>query len=120
VYILQEHLLSIDNFGKPRILKDQHAAYTLIVRLLLLNPGEIQSHPEMGIGIVRRYLYADTISIDTLKQEVSDQLSKYLPELVATEVIITEEERTLIIIISANGTTYKVNFNKDTYALQDL
>ena len=54
---MKEHVLSLNNFNMPKVYNGSDAEYILIVRLLLLEPGKIQTHPYMGVGIISRYRY---------------------------------------------------------------
>ena len=54
---MKEHVLSLNNFGMPKVFNDNDSAYVLIIRLILLEPGKFQSHPDMGVGIRSRYRF---------------------------------------------------------------
>ena len=54
---MKEHVLSLNDFNMPKVFNESDSAYVLIIRLLLLKPGKFQSHPEMGVGIRRRYRF---------------------------------------------------------------
>ena len=48
--------------------------------LLLTNPGERIMEPEFGVGLKRYLFELATIGLEqTIKQRISDQVSKYLP-----------------------------------------
>lgn len=71
-----EYCMSVDNFKKPLIYKNQQAIALLLTRLILLNPGSDPLHPEMGVGITNyRYAFG---RLDELKQRVQNQISTYL------------------------------------------
>lgn len=117
----REYVLSINEFVQPKVLKGDQAAYTNIIRLLLLNPGTNQTHPEMGIGIRTRYRFSDTSEISTLKQEVKDQLETYLPELLIMDVQIQTYNNILAIFISSqNNEIYGLGYNTETGSLGGL
>ena len=46
---MKEFVISTNAFELPKILEGNEAEYTLIIRLLLLEPGTNQNHPDMGI-----------------------------------------------------------------------
>lgn len=48
---MKEHVLSLNDFNMPKVFDASNSIYVLIVRIILLEPGTFQSHPEMGIGI---------------------------------------------------------------------
>lgn len=110
----KEYLLSINEFVQPKVLKKDQAAYTNIIRLLLLEPGTNQTHPEMGIGIRSRYRFSDTDEIYKLQQEVKEQLQIYLPNLLTIDVQIETYGTTLAIFISADDESiYGIGYNTD-------
>ena len=49
----REYLLSMDNFGRSKILTDEEAIAALLTRLILLEPGTNPLMPAMGVGIVK-------------------------------------------------------------------
>jgi hypothetical protein len=57
---ISEFGFSVDEFNNPKVYKNAEAVSTLLVRLLLLEPGTIQSHPNAGVGLISRYRYSDT------------------------------------------------------------
>ena len=48
---ITEFSFSVDDFENPKTYKDAEAIATLLVRLLILEPGTFQSHPDMGVGL---------------------------------------------------------------------
>lgn len=105
----QESLLSLDEYQKPKVVKDKDAIFYLLVRLLLLEPGRTdQTHPEMGIGIVSGYRYSYTEDLPQLEAECAKQISTYLPDLGGADVkISTNQDNELLINITINNTLYQ-------------
>lgn len=58
----------------------------LLTRLILLDPGTISSHPEMGIGIATRYRYSLEGTEVTLQADIRNQIDTYLPEFRGAQV----------------------------------
>ena len=120
-YLSNEYILSTNKFDQPVVLKDGQAIATILIRLLLLNPGTIQSHPDMGIGLISRYRYMDTTEINSLKLDMEDQINTYLPQFTLTEVelsIVDNDE--LNVRITIDNTIYSLVTDKDTLRLSDL
>ena len=117
-----EHLLSINKFEKPTVAKDNDAVSILITRLILLEPGTIQSHPEMGVGLVSRYRYSETRNIESLRRDIADQIAKYLPTLSGTDVEVTANDKSITISVTADNVMYSYNFDAatSTLTLKDL
>ena len=116
--------MSVNKFDRPTKFIDKEgfpsATQTLITRLILLEPGTIQSHPDMGVGLVSRYRFTDTSDIDQLEQDIADQVSKYLPQLYDADVRIEDFDTTIRITISSNGLTYVASVDKLTRSLSEL
>lgn len=116
--------MSIDSFEKPKELKNENAVYMLLIRLMLLTPGTIQSHPGMGVGIVTKWRYCDVDRLGELKSEISNQISTYLPKLRLSEVNLKVKQNTkdLIIEIKADGVlySYETDVENNTMRLLEL
>ena len=117
---INEFVLSLNKFNTPKTLKDKEAIYTLITRLLLLEPGTIQSHPEMGVGLISRYRYAFADKARDLKQDITNQIAKYLPQLQGVEVLVNYEDGAFSISISIDSTVYNFNYNSESGTLDSL
>lgn len=83
---MRESVISINKFNKPEVLDKIETEYTLIVRLILLEPGIIQSHPQMGVGLVSKWRNCFEDQLSDLQLEIYNQMSKYLPDLLLNEV----------------------------------
>ena len=117
----EEQVLSIDNFNEPKVVKKNKYIYLMIARLFLLEPGDIQSHPYMGIGLVSKYRYSESESAAIeLQKEATDQVSKYLPHLQGVFFNIKAHNKMLNIEISIDGVLYDFNFNTETGTIEDL
>lgn len=106
----KEACLTTDEFNKPRILEGRDAISTLLVHLILLEPGTYPSRPEMGVGIVSRYRYSDTADIAQLALDIEDQISTFLPEFEGVDIDVSTEKNDnneILIDIFANGVLYR-------------
>lgn len=86
---VQEACLTTDEFNRPKILKGREAISTLLIHLILLEPGTYPSRPEMGVGLISRYRYNDEESMKKLKQDIEDQVNLYIPEFNSVNVDIS-------------------------------
>lgn len=75
-----EPLLSVDKYYKPLVAKDQNYATLLLVRLILLEPGTFQTHPDCGVGLISKFKYATDVDMSELNSRIKDQIIKYLPQ----------------------------------------
>ena len=120
---MNEYLMSIDEFYSPKIVKNNDAIYVLLVRLLQLEPGSIQTHPEMGVGLISKYRFAEADTIaDKLKTNIKDQIATYLPDLTGVRVDVYVQNKVLFIEIEVNNTLYKFKTTKesDSVELSDI
>lgn len=127
---MEAHLLSLDNFSKPKVLEASNAAYVNIIYLLLLSKGKYQSHPDMGVGLRERYRYNNDINfLSTLQSDIKNQISQYLPELSIVDVSVNmRSDHILGIIIDTNDGSYVMAYDSKSekidaaasYILNDL
>lgn len=81
-----EPLLSIDKKNLPLVAKDGDAMSLLLIRLILMEPGLIQTHPDMGVGLVSRYRYCNESDMKQLNNLIKSQINCYLPQFAVNEV----------------------------------
>ena len=120
---LKEYSLSINSFNNPDELKRADAACLLIMRLILLTPGTIQTHPEMGVGLITKYRFMYDTELQNLKKVITDQINLYLPELNLTSVELTlnpKDLKELIIQIKIENTLYVLQTEGETLKLANL
>ena len=116
---MNEYLMSVDDFYSPKIVKNNDAIYTLLIRLLQLEPGSIQTHPEMGVGLVSKYRFADAETApEDLKSDIQDQIATYLPQLNVVQVRTYVNNKVLFIEIEVNDTLYKFSVQKDSDTIE--
>lgn len=111
--MVEEHLFSLNKFSTPKILQGDVAVYILIARLILLEPGTIQSHPHMGVGIVSKYRYADESSVSALINDIQNQMAAYLPELQYAQVDVKYEKGAFKIFITIDNVVYDFSYQSD-------
>lgn len=121
--MMQEPLMSVNKYDKPTILKNEDATYMVLMRLLLLDPGSIQSHPKMGVGIVTKWRYSDMETLKDIELEIENQISKYLPHLIASKIEVLpnpERKGEILIKISINNVVYAFETDNTELKLTDL
>lgn len=84
--VLQEMLISVDAFKKPKVIEGKDAIGTLLVRLIQLEPGTFPSRPKMGVGLLSNYRYCDEDKAIELQDHIKDQIRTYLPEYQGVQV----------------------------------
>lgn len=116
---MKEHVLSLNDFGMPKVFDADDAMYVMIIRILLLEPGTFQSHPEMGVGIRSRYRYKSGEDIlISLQNDIINQINKYLPELTAVDVTLTMQGQVLGIIINTSNGAYVISYDTTSNVMQ--
>lgn len=103
-----EYTMSVNSFNEPEKKEGFKAMATLIIRLLLLDPGTYLSDPEMGVGVITKYRYCEATELSKLRQDIMKQLHKYLPEVNAEDIAVgyNRDKQLIIEIKSSSGATY--------------
>lgn len=112
-----EYVLSLNKFGTPKVLKDTNsdeATQTLITRLILMDPGTIQSHPEMGVGLISKYRFMYVDEIDELRNNIKLQMNKYLPFLQNVTVEVDTVDNVIRITLFTDSGAYEISVDKNT------
>ena len=126
---MEAHVLSLNEFSRPLVLDKTNAIYTNIIYLLLCSKGQFQSHPDMGVGLRERYRYNnDENFLTNLKNDIRDQVERFLPEVATVEIGLTVKNHILGIIIDTSDGTYVIAYDSEkndaeaaaTYVLSDL
>lgn len=112
---ITEFSFSVDDFESPKKYKDAKAIMILLTRLLLLEPGTIQSHPDAGVGLHSKYRFAveGTAAAD-LESDFRKQIEKYLPQFQGAKVNCKESKGTLQIIVEIDDTLYGIYYDVNT------
>ena len=120
-HINDEYLFSIDKFKKPvHITSKTYNAFLLIIRLILMNPGTIQSNPEMGVGLVSRYRYGYPSDIAQLAVDINNQIATYLPTFSFINVAVSiDAGNSHVVNIELNARQEVLTFSYDL-ELKDL
>lgn len=121
--LCDEYLLSVDKVNKPTKLDDEARIYTLLYRLILLEPGTYQSNPDMGVGIVSKYRYGNETDIEDLKADITEQIQTYLPgfELAGVEVDSSDlAKKILNIKITLNDIVYSLDVSTELESMTSL
>lgn len=120
---MMEPLISVNKYDRPKLLKNEDATHLLLMRLLLLNPGTIQSHPNMGVGIISKWRYTDMENLRDLELEIERQVAKYLPNLIASRIEVTENPNIngeILVKITIDNVVYAFETVETQLRLYDL
>lgn len=106
---MKEYLLTTNEFLVPDYVEGSDAFGLLMLRLLLLQPGQNPLHPDMGIGLGPKYRFITEDDMNMLQDRVQEQIITYLPyEFINKTKVYMEIKPShyLKIIITANDTNY--------------
>jgi phage baseplate assembly protein W len=60
---------------------------------IMTSPGERRSDPDFGVG-ARSYLFSQDVGpIETLREDIIEQVNRYVPYFILDEVTISQEEQ---------------------------
>lgn len=96
------------------VLNNGEAIARVLIHLLLLEPGTIQSHPDMGVGLVSKYRYTTENKIYKLRDDFRGQIEKYLPQYQGVEVNCALKDKICYITAKIDGTIYAFYYDSDT------
>ena len=107
---VREYLMSLDDYSNPKILKDEDAVVTLLWRLITMIPGEIETHPTMGLGFSKYYRGMEMEKLcNSLPLDLRKQIETFMPEFQCSSVKCTQspdDPKTVIISIQISKTLY--------------
>jgi hypothetical protein len=115
----KEPLLHIDrNTKKPVYVENVDAAILRIIRLILLEPGTIQTHPEMGVGLISTFRDSGK-SLADLESAIKNQISTYMPMYtnISINVELDYNTKEIKITMSSDQLRTVIPINADTYSI---
>lgn len=114
---IHEALFSVNDFKEPKIIENAEAIATLLTRLLLLEPGTIQSHPEMGVGLISNYRYSTEDNASRLQSNFRSQITKYLPDFQSVRVSVRCKDKQFLITAELDGSLFGLSYNTETSSI---
>lgn len=98
----KEISLSLDGFGRQKVLGEKDSIAQKVLNLLFMKPGNLPNMPHLGIDI-NQYLYSQEGSFDTteLQSKIVNQCSELMPYMINGDVTVTftENEGIQILLI---------------------
>lgn len=109
---MNEYLIAVNNYKKPKVIKGNKGNYYMILRLMLMEPGTNPLFPLMGLGLRSKSRFANEDQIQELKVKLDQQIEMYLPDLIANNIEMEmDENNQLKITISSDTEEYVYNTN---------
>lgn len=115
---IRESAFSVDDFKNPKIYKNAEAIATLLTRLLLLEPGTIQSHPEMGVGLMSKYRYGVNGSASDLQASYQRQIDTYLPDFSGARVSVKQVGKEYQISVKLEHEIFHIFYDSETQSIK--
>ena len=119
--IIEEASMSVDNFNNPEIFKNAEGLMLLLSRLVLLEPGTFQSHPDMGVGLLTNYRFkvdSDGNLASDLRSRIRNQIDTYLPILTGVDVQVRIYDHTFYVTIQINGLAFGIIYDANENSVQ--
>lgn len=113
---IKDYSLSINNFNEPKVYEKANALMMLLTRLILLEPGLFQSHPDMGVGLISRYRYKvdDGSLASELRSRIQSQIDTYLPFLTGVQIAVSIKNKAFAISITIDSLIFGVLYNTES------
>ena len=110
-----DHAFSVDDFKTPVEFKDAKGIGMMLCRLILLEPGTFQDHPDMGVGLKSRFAHGPETTPSDIRREIESQIHKYLPNFTAARVRTDMDKNgQLLIAIDIDNTLFSLFFDTAT------
>ena len=113
---IKDYVLSLNNFNEPKVYEKAKALMMLLTRLILLEPGLFQSHPDMGVGLITRYRYKvdDGSLASELQARIKSQIDTYLPFLTGAQVQVSIKDKAFAVSITIDSLIFGVLYDTGT------
>lgn len=116
---LKEYTLDVNAYGTPLDYKNFNALGTLIMRLILLEPGTITHSPKMGVGLISRYRYMQSDKLDAFINEVKNQIKDYVdPTAVVDMDVNITYQNVMVMDLKINSAQFRYYFDRDKVTLK--
>jgi hypothetical protein len=128
---VRDYMLGLDDLGQPAVIDMENirvgkmnSAVLMIARLLYLKKGTYADQPDLGIDIIGRYRFSFEEELISLRNELKDQITTYIPEFTPVEVMCSfqwvDNKQTVLIEVTVNETAYQLVYNPENYTLDAL
>ena len=129
---IHDYLLALDDLGQPKVLDmnvpdgQLSSGLLMVMRLIVMRKGTQPDLPDMGVDIVGRYRFSFEEELTTLTDDIRNQITTYLPELIPVTVECqldnsdSGDPKRLFIMLGLNGQTYLLIYNTSNNSLKYL
>lgn len=117
---MKEYSLTVNDFNEPAVATGGQALLLLLTRLMLLEPGLFETHPDMGVGLITYFRYRENLDglADELQSRIARQIDTYLPFLSGVQVNVEVQDNLFRTHIVINGDMYGIYYNSKTNSLE--
>ena len=115
-----EHLFSINEFNRPKVVYNHEAISTLLMYLALLDPTTFQTRPGMGLGLNTVWKWHSEKDVNACASEYKRQIETYLPWFQEIEVYMKLNDHELRIFIFLDSEQFQMVWNRETKTVSSL
>lgn len=114
----REYTLSVDSFNDPKVYKSPKSIQLLLTRLILLEPGTFQTHPEIGVGLISKFRYSidDGNLVQNLCSRIRTQIDTYIPIFAGAQVNAQVSSKSIYGTITIGNYVFSFGYNTDNNA----
>lgn len=102
-----EGVFATNKYNGPKILQGKEEVVILLIRLIILDPGNDPLHPEMGVGLFTRWKNCAVEDLPDLQLEIQKQIKVYMPLYQQAGVTVKSENSIMKISIKIDDTLYQ-------------
>lgn len=120
IFPIRDYTMSVNDFNEPKEHNKAEALMLLITRIILLEPGTIQSHPDMGVGLITNFRHRldDGTLVSDLQSRIKLQIDTYLPFLSGVNVNVKIKNKAFLISISIDSAIFGILYDTESNSIQ--
>ena len=120
--LYKDWTFDMSNYGKLEEYYDNNAIVLAIRNIILSKPGNFPETPSLGMNIEKyQFDFLDDQTITNIKNELSYQISKYIPSLTGVSIFIDriDEDNTSYLCISVQASSDGNNLTANFLIMKD-
>lgn len=105
------------------MLLNEEAVGVRIARLIMMEKGTVQTHPNMGVGIRSNYRFAEASDVIKLNFDIKSQIDEYMPlPYSSVDVNCKIVSGIVVIDILADQELFRFTYDqqKDSFELSEI
>ena len=106
-----EPVMSLDQYNRPKVLKNLDVMNLKFIRLLLMEPGTWPDQPDKGVGLVSRFRYIRETDLTEITTDYEKQIYEYIPDIAGVTATLELKKGVLHISVTADETLYEYTYD---------